>query len=262
MRIPSGFSLANEWCAHTIFGDTFLEKKYSNMEPKHIPYEIDPDSNRMHFYENYWKRVGLDLLLRHFEPSEKTLLDVGCGRGETMDIFGNAGLRPSGVDLDPECVRLSSKHGKASVLDGAGLVKQFGERSFDVVTCFHVLEHVENPKQVLSEISSLAKEYVVLAVPNLRYLHRIFERQFDLSQVNEGHLQSWDHWHFRNLAERYCNLELIAWGSDATLLPFLSQLSSKLFGERFAIKLETGLFRSMFPYHCISVLGLFRPRVE
>jgi len=28
---------------------------------------------------------------------------------------------------------------------------------------------------------------------------------------------------------------------------------------RAAIKLETGLFRRMFPYHCVSVLGLFRP---
>ena len=106
----------------------------------------------------------------------------------------------------------------------------------------------------------IARLYVVLAVPNLRYLHRITERQFDLSHVNEGHLQSWDHWHLKNLAERYCGLELLQWGSDATLLPLVGHLALKLFGRKCAIALETGLFRRLFPYHCISVIGLFRVR--
>jgi hypothetical protein len=101
---------------------------------------------------------------------------------------------------------------------------------------------------------------VLLAVPNLRYLHRLFERRFDLSEVNEGHLQSWDHWHLRNLAERHCGLQLIDWTSDATALPVVSNLVLKLFGAKAAIHLETGLFRRLFPYHSVSVIGLFRPK--
>ena len=88
------------------------------------------------------------------------------------------------------------------------------------------------------------------------------ERQFDLAQVNEGHLQAWDHWHLRNLAERFCGLELVEWGSDATILSGISTLSQMLFGPRFTIRLETGLFRRLFPYHSITVLGLFRVRSE
>ena len=124
----------------------------------------------------------------------------------------------------------------------------------------HVLEHVENPKQTLTELGQIAREFVAVAVPNLRYLHRLFERHIDKNSINEGHLQSWDHWHFLNLAERYCGLELIEWGFDATALSGLSNLSERLLGPKLTIRLETGLFRRIFPFHGISIIGLFRPR--
>ena len=228
------------------------------MQPKHLPYRIDPEANRMHFYETLWKNRGLELLLKHCPPENKSLLDFGCGRGESIQIFGDAGVQVTGTDTDPECVRLSSEHGKSVVLNPENPVGQFGEKSFGVITCFHVLEHVENPSEVLRSIAAIARDYVVLAVPNLRYLHRLSERQFDLAHVNEGHLQSWDHWHLRNLAERHCGLELVEWGADATILPCLSNLSEKLLGQRNTIRLETGPFRRLFPFHCISVIGLFR----
>ena len=77
--------------------------------------------------------------------------------------------------------------------------------------------------------------------------------------VNEGHLQSWDHAHFRNLAEKHCGLRIVAWGFDATILPVFSELAKRLFGNKTAIRLETGLFRRMFPYNGISVIALMEP---
>ena len=227
-------------------------------EPKHLPYEIDPNANRAHYYENLWKRVALELLLKHCDPRGKTVLDYGCGRGETLQIFGAAGFQVAGADTDPECVRLAGRFGKAEKLRTEEVLAQFGRKSFDVVTCFHVLEHVDNPKKTLSEISQLAREYVAVAVPNLRYLHRLFARHIDRTSINEGHLQSWDHWHFLNLAERYCGLELVEWGFDATALSGLSNCAEKLLGQRLTIKLETGLFKRLFPFHGISIIGLFR----
>ena len=77
--------------------------------------------------------------------------------------------------------------------------------------------------------------------------------------VNEGHLQSWDHAHFRNLAEKHCGLRIVAWGFDATILPVFSELAKRLCGNKTAIRLETGLFRRMFPYNGISVIALMEP---
>jgi SAM-dependent methyltransferase len=224
----------------------------------HIPYAIQPEESRSAFYENYWKKVALELLLKHASPQGKTVLDFGCGRGETVQIFRAAGFDAQGTDMDPECVRLTRQFGPAVVLESDNVLGQFGRDSFDIVTSFHVLEHVENPKKTLSELAQVAREYVLLAVPNLRYLHRVFDRRIDKNLINAGHLQSWDHWHLLNLAERYCQLELVEWGFDATALSGLSNLSEKFFGNRFTIWLETGLFRKLFPFHGISIIGLFR----
>ena len=225
---------------------------------KHLPYQIDPGKDRAAHYETLWKRVGLELLSAHCPAAGQTILDYGCGRGETLQIYGETGYKVTGTDIDPQCVHLASQFGPALRLDPSDPLQQFGSRSFDIVTCFHVLEHVENPRQTLGALAKIARGYLVLGVPNLRYLHQITTRKFDLSYVNEGHLQAWDHLHFLNLAQNYCGLELVEWGSDATVLPFLSNLSQKLMGTRATIALETGPFRWLFPYHCISVLGLFR----
>ena len=140
--------------------------------PAHVPYQID-DSNRFHWYENHWKRVALKLLLQHGPAAGRTVLDYGCGRGETLDIFGGAGFSVTGTDTDPECVRLAGSFGKSVVLDPAHVLDQFGRKSFDVVTCFHVLEHVPCPIATLRDISAIARDYALLAVPNLRQLRWI-----------------------------------------------------------------------------------------
>ena len=225
---------------------------------KHLPYEIDPESNRDAFYETNWKHASLALLLKHLTPTHESVLDYGCGRGETLQIFGAAGFKVTGADVDPECVKRAAHFGLSVSLDPNDPVAQFGRKSFDIVTCFHVLEHVENPKKTLSELASIARRYVLVAVPNLRYLNLLFARKIDISYVNEGHLQSWDHWHLRSLAERHCGLELVGWGFDATKLPLLSSGVAKIFGGKAAIWLDTGLFRALFPFHGISAIGLFR----
>jgi len=228
------------------------------MKIRHLPYTVDPARSRFDFYENYWKEVGLDLLCAHCPPTGQSLLDYGCGRGEALALARHLGFRPTGTDADPECVRLANQYAPAQLLDLKDPVAQFGRKSFDAVCCFHVLEHVENPKQVLTDLGLLARSFVLVAVPNLRQLHGLFQRHVDLTGFNEGHLQSWDHWHFLNLAERHCGLKLVQWGFDNTKLPLLSGLAQKLFGHRLAQRLETGLFLRLFPFHSQSIIGLFR----
>ncbi len=228
------------------------------MNPRHLPYVIDPEKHRAHYYESYWKQVGLELLTKYCHGSDQTILDYGCGRGESLKIFGDAGYQVTGVDLDPECVKLARRFGNARILESPeDPLVQFQKSSFDIVVCFHVLEHVDCPKRILKSLATIARKYVLIAIPNLRYLNWLFTRTIDLSMVNEGHLQSWDHFHLRNLAERHCGLKLVDWAFDATRLPVLSPFVEKVFGQKGAIWFETGLFRKVFPFHGISVIGLF-----
>jgi SAM-dependent methyltransferase len=223
----------------------------------HIPYQVDEVTERCHFFENHWKRVALELLAAHASTLEgMTLLDYGCGRGETLEYAKNYGMIPTGMDVDPECVRIAAQRGSAEVLDLGNAARQVGEDSFDVVTCFHVLEHVDNPKEVLTMLGHAARRYVLVAVPNLRLINNLRRPRKETPRVNEGHLQSWDHAHFRNLAENHCGLRIIAWGFDATILPVASELCKRLFGIHAVLKLETGLFKRWFPYHGNSVIAL------
>lgn len=206
------------------------------MKPKHLPYEIDPQKNRNHYYETYWKIVGLNLLKKHFpEDSGASMLDFGCGR-------------------------ISATHGKSVQLDINDPLGQFGENSFDYVVCYHVLEHVPTPIETIGILSKIARKGVVIAVPNLHTLTRLFSRGSSVPSVNEGHLQSWDHGHLQNLAERHGDLELIEWGFDTTILPVFNRFGPALIGQRGMIWLETKVFPKLFPFHGLSVLGLFRPK--
>lgn len=225
----------------------------------HLPYQIDPLKDRQFYYETLWKEVALDLLLCH-EPrlSGWSLLDFGCGRGETMDLAVKRGMSVRGTDTDPECVRLASAFGPAGILDTGDPVGQFGRKSFDVTACFHVLEHVPRPLETLIHLREIARRYVLVAVPNLSRPRDFIRRRNWDTPVNEGHLQSWDHSHFRNLAERHAGLEIVGWGFDATMIPPWSSLINRVLGRRAAIWFETGLFRKLWPYGCISVIALMR----
>jgi len=230
-------------------------------DPKHLPYQIDPARNRFHYYENYWKHCGLKLLSKHVPVTPGTsILDYGCGRGEALEIFGAPGYSVTGTDADPKCVEIAGRHGPSVLLDLADPVGQFGEKSFDVVICFHVLEHVDNPKLVATQLGRIARKAVVVAVPNLCNLTGLFRRNANYEVVNEGHLQSWDHGHFQSMMERHAGLELVEWGFDTTILPVFNRFAPKFLGQKGTIWLETQIFPKLFPFHGISVLGLFRPK--
>jgi hypothetical protein len=227
----------------------------------HIPYKIDEVVNRNHFFENHWKRVALNLLLKHEgDVGGWRLLDYGCGRGETMEYAASMGMVPFGLDSDPKCVGLSSKFGVAKLLDIPNAALQVSPSSYDVVACFHVLEHVENPKQTLTMLGRAATKYVLVAVPNLRNIPNLRKPHASPAKINEGHLQSWDHAHFRNLAEVHCGLEIVAWANDATILPMASEFVRRVFGTKAVTALETGLFCRLFPYWGISIIALLKPR--
>lgn len=228
----------------------------------HVPYRVDESHNIAHFYENNWKRVAFDLLeAKAGSLAGMSLLDYGCGRGETLKYAKEHGMDAVGLDIDPECVRLSSSYGEAKLIENSHDLALMQEKSFDVVTCFHVLEHVENPKYTLTMLRRVAKRFVIVAVPNARQINNLLRPRREPDRVNRGHLQVWDHPHFRNLAEYHCGLEIVSWGFDATFLPGLSSIVHRTLGMSLARKLETGIFKRMFPYNGLSIIALMSPSV-
>jgi SAM-dependent methyltransferase len=88
----------------------------------------------------------------------KTVLDVGCGLGYGLEILARSAERVHGHDVDP---RLQT----AANISIGGL-EQFPDKSFDVVTCVEVIEHVEDDRELVLSLTRIARQAVFITTPN------------------------------------------------------------------------------------------------
>jgi 2-polyprenyl-3-methyl-5-hydroxy-6-metoxy-1,4-benzoquinol methylase len=101
-----------------------------------------------------------------------SLLDVGVGYGIFLKIAGeDYGLRGlSGMDPYPNSIGIAKTMTPARIERGSLLDEKwpFEERSFDVITCFDVLEHVEKPDEFFVHARRYLKGggIVIISTPN------------------------------------------------------------------------------------------------
>ncbi len=94
--------------------------------------------------------------------SGRSFLDVGCGNGNYVLRFEEQ-YNSSGVDWQSFPCWSEAPHrfktGLASELP-------YSDDSFDRLTCFEVLEHVPEPAKVMTELARVARQNVIVTVPN------------------------------------------------------------------------------------------------
>jgi 2-polyprenyl-3-methyl-5-hydroxy-6-metoxy-1,4-benzoquinol methylase len=98
-----------------------------------------------------------------------SILDVGCGSGTLLGLLKRRGFHAKGVDFSAEAAKIAKTENGVEVAVGSLEEAHFPDQSFDVVTLFHVMEHVINPHQVLAEVARVlaSNGVVVLQVPNI-----------------------------------------------------------------------------------------------
>ncbi len=97
------------------------------------------------------------------------VLDVGCGSGTLLGLLKQRGFRVNGLDFSPEAAAIAKAENGVDVAVGSLEEAHFPAESFDVVTLFHVMEHVTNPRLVLAQVSRVLKPngVAILQVPNI-----------------------------------------------------------------------------------------------
>ncbi len=98
-----------------------------------------------------------------------TLLDVGCGDGLFLKVARDAGWAVEGIEFSAEGARRSSRRLGRPVAVG-DLARAPGLRGpFDVVTLWHVLEHLVSPAPMLEAARHRLRPggLLAVAVPNL-----------------------------------------------------------------------------------------------
>ena len=133
------------------------------------------------------------LLLNSFKSSSKSVLDFGAGTGDFLKICKNNNWQVLGIEPSAEARENAVKKGvhlKENLLD-------ITNQKFDVITLWHVLEHVENLKSTIKVLKSLLQPEgrIVVAVPNYKSYDAAFYKEHWAAYDVPRHL-----WHFSQKA--------------------------------------------------------------
>jgi 2-polyprenyl-3-methyl-5-hydroxy-6-metoxy-1,4-benzoquinol methylase len=106
----------------------------------------------------------------------RRVLDIGCGDGEFLSLFRDLGCQVYGTEYDARTEEVCRKKGIAMLpggviplLDDSGLIE-----SFDLVVFTEIIEHINNPLDVVRNISRLLRKGGILYIttPNFASLER------------------------------------------------------------------------------------------
>ena len=133
------------WMEHGLEADApaKLEEVHAQMlDPLYLAFEDRFRGSRADIKQR--QRVYLGLLQEVTAiRSGRPIVDVGSGRGELLELLGEAGLDARGVDLNRSMVALCVQAGLNCVLDDAvSYLSKLDAGSLGAVTGFHIIEHL------------------------------------------------------------------------------------------------------------------------
>jgi SAM-dependent methyltransferase len=101
------------------------------------------------------------------ERQSSKLLDYGCGTGAFLKEMQSNGWHVSGIEPDDQARQKASSLTKEKI-NGPDKIYDFEKKSFEVITLWHVLEHVHDLHETLAQLHNILTEggLIVIAVPN------------------------------------------------------------------------------------------------
>jgi 2-polyprenyl-3-methyl-5-hydroxy-6-metoxy-1,4-benzoquinol methylase len=131
-------------------------------------------------------------LINSFQPFEKNLLDIGCGTGDFLRTAQQNNWNVTGIEPNERAREIANQKTNNSVFETTHSLK-FKKHSFDVITLWHVLEHLPNLEEQCATIKALLKEngVLVVAVPNHKSFDALYYKNFWAAYDVPRHL-----WHF------------------------------------------------------------------
>ncbi|MFK7781578.1 class I SAM-dependent methyltransferase [Psychroserpens sp.] len=178
---------------------TFPQPSKDNL-PKYYQSEdyishTDAKRNLFEMLYQYIKSIALKRklkLINSFQFESKKLLDIGCGTGDFLKTAKDNQWQVTGVEPNAKARAIANTKTNNSVYDIDELLK-FEPHSFEVITLWHVLEHLPKLEHHIAVIESLLKPngILIIAVPNYKSYDALYYKNFWAAFDAPRHL-----WHF------------------------------------------------------------------
>lgn len=148
-----------------------------------------------HTVKKYMLRKKLSWINKKF-PQKGRILDIGAGTGDFLVEAKKCGWKVSGIEPD-EQARLKAKQKGITLFENAD---SFKSNKFDVITLWHVFEHVHDLRTQLIEFEHLLKKngLLVIAVPNFKSYDAQYYKEYWAAFDVPRHL-----WHFSQNSFRH-----------------------------------------------------------
>lgn len=143
--------------------------------------------------------------IRQVRP--RRIMEIGCGEGYVLAAIQEAGVEADliGIDLSTEAIDAARQRveppAELIVGDAREVSRTYADRGADLIMMLEVLEHLEDPAQMLDDLRAIGSGHVLLSVPrepifrglNLARLKNVRDLGNDPEHIN--------HWSSRRFVE-------------------------------------------------------------
>jgi SAM-dependent methyltransferase len=195
------------------------------------------------------------------------VLDIGCGSGLFLRelLAGGRGLKAIGLDNSSQAAAIAWKRHGIRVITADLARAPFSEASFDLITMFHVLEHLSEPAAYLTMARRLLAPggKLVVQTPNLDcWQYRIFGARWSGLDVprhlydfrTEDLLRLLDNSGFGIVRVKHFSLRDNPAGLATTIAPHLEPVSRAARGAKPRNALYLALTIASFPFALLEAL--------
>ncbi|AWG20842.1 methyltransferase [Flavobacterium faecale] len=156
------------------------------------------DNKRSLFEKAYHFVKGIALknklnLINELQPSKGSILDIGSGTGDFLNVTKENGWKAIGVEPSDRAKNIALSKG----IEFVNATLELQDHSFDVITMWHVLEHVPDLDFQVKELKRLLKPSgsLIIAVPNFKSFDARHYKEFWAAYDVPIHF-----WHFSKKA--------------------------------------------------------------
>lgn len=175
--------------------------------------------------------------IRGIQCSKFRLLDVGCGQGGFLERARGNFASVVGVDFESEAIEIAKAKGlDVYCMEISRFLNNYSGEKFDVITIRYVLEHVENPQEIIRSVRGLLNPggYIAVMVPNIE-CKLICPEKNKIFLYPPHHLTLWSKGALRNLFE-VCGYEVCKIDSSLVIDDVNDFISTLFLGAVYSTK--------------------------